>query len=163
MPSNHDNESGSHFNRSGSNIDGHEIKWNEKNRRKDSFNSGAGRKGARNQGTGLAGKANTIASDAVDTSRMNPEEKLKYFNSLGLMPGAKPTPEPSIKELPNVLRKIFADEPTYIKDITQALRAVSSDKFQPAVQAVFDTTNNSTEHDDVYDVYSNIMQAIQSI
>ena len=32
-----------------------------------------------------AGKANTVASAGTDTSKMNPHEKLKYFNSLGLL------------------------------------------------------------------------------
>jgi hypothetical protein len=100
-----------------------------------------------------------MPSQGVDTSRMNPDEKLKYFKSLGLMPGREPTPEPSIKDLPNVLRKMFDGEPTYIKDITTALKSVPPAQYQNAVKAVFHAAHN-TESDDVYDKYEAIMNAI---
>ena len=78
------------------------------------------------------------------------------------MPGREPTPEPSIKDLPNVLRTMFKDEPTYIKDITSALKAVPPAQYQAAVKALFHATHN-TESDDVYDKYEAIMNAIQSV
>lgn len=149
-------------NKNGASIAGHSQKWANDNRRSNSHDAGAGDRGSRNQGTGLQGKLNTMPSQGTDTSRMNPDEKLKYFKSLGLMPGREPTPEPSIKDLPNVLRAMFKDEPTYIKDITSALKAVPPAQYQAAVKAVFHAAHN-TESDDVYDKYEAIMNAIQSV
>ena len=65
-------------------IDGHNEKWNDINRPKNSMNAGAGYRGKRNQGLGKAGIANTIPTDGVDTTKMSPDEKMKYFKSLGL-------------------------------------------------------------------------------
>lgn len=149
-------------NKNGASIAGHSQKWANDNRRSNSHDAGQGDRGSRNQGTGLQGKLNTMPSQGIDTSRMNPDEKLKYFKSLGLMPGREPTPEPSIKDLPNVLRKMFEGEPTYIKDITSALKAVPPAQYQAAVKAVFHAAHN-TESDDVYDKYEAIMNAIQSV
>lgn len=71
--------------KNGATLSGHSEKWADQNRRKDSHAAGQGSRGSRNQGTGAAGKANTVASQGTDTSKMNPYEKLKYFNSLGLL------------------------------------------------------------------------------
>lgn len=148
--------------KNGATIAGHSQKWANDNRQPNSHDAGQGDRGSINQGTGLQGKLNTMPSTGIDTSKMKPEDKLKYFNTLGLMPGRTPTPEPSIKDLPNVLRKIFEGEPTYIKDITSALKAVPPAKYQDAVKAVFNATHN-TESEDVYDKYEAIMNAIQSV
>lgn len=154
---------GKFVNKKDATMAGHADKWSHGNRRSNSHNAGeGGEHSSRNQGTGLQGKLNTMPSQGIDTSRMNPDEKLKYFKSLGLMPGREPTPEPSIKDLPNVLRAMFKDEPTYIKDITTALKAVPPAQYQAAVKAVFHAAHN-TESDDVYDKYEAIMNAIQSV
>ena len=71
--------------KNGATLSGHSAKWSDENRRKNSHDAGQGSRGSRNQGTGAAGKANTVASAGTDTSKMNPHEKLKYFNSLGLL------------------------------------------------------------------------------
>lgn len=164
MPNNRNNNNDkSNFgNANGTTIAGHASKWSNHSRRSNSTDAGEGKKGSRNQGTGIQGKLNQEPSQVVDTSMMAPNEKLKYFKSLGLMPGKTPEPEPSIKDLPNVLRQIFKDEPTYIKDISAALKSVPPAQYQTAVKAVFNATHN-TSSDNVYDKYEAIMNAIQNI
>lgn len=44
-----------------------------------------GIRGTTRQGQGEQGLINQAPSDAVDTTKMSPEEKLKYFQSLGLV------------------------------------------------------------------------------
>src|ERR1051326_8202945 len=116
--------------KNGATLSGHSDKWSDKNRSANSHDAGQGSKGKRNQGTGIQGKLNAMPSDGIDTSKMNPDEKLKYFKSLGLMPGkgvapAEPKPKEVVKDpvhgsrnkvqaLTQDLAKVFADKPNYL-------------------------------------------------
>lgn len=44
-----------------------------------------GTHGTTRQGQGEQGRINQAPTDEVDTTKMSPEEKLKYFQSLGLI------------------------------------------------------------------------------
>lgn len=163
----------------------HSDKWSEANRRKNSHNAGQGSRGSRNQGTGEAGKANTVASGGMDTSNMSQHEKLKYFNSLGLLnptqkkqlqdmdaaasapkeqpqqaPKAAPVGNP-VKELSDNLGRIFAQKPNLIQGIVKELQAVPKEELKSKAQAVLDAMkgNRSTEPTEVF---STIMRALQA-
>ncbi|WPK19227.1 hypothetical protein [Salmonella phage SD-6_S16] len=71
--------------KNGGNMAGHSDKWSERNRRPNSYQAGQGSRGSRNQGTGLAGKANAEAGEVKSTENMTELEKLRYVNSLGLL------------------------------------------------------------------------------
>lgn len=172
--------------KSGATLAGHSDRWSDKNRRSNSFNAGSGSKAARNQGTGEAGKANTVASQGTDTSKMNPHEKLKYFNSLGLLnptqkqqladmdaaqnapqqpkaePKAQATPaaQNPVKELSDRLMKIFARKPDLLQGIVKTLQAVPKEQMKDAAQRVLDSMkgNISTEPTEVF---STVMRAIE--
>ncbi|BAQ02826.1 hypothetical protein [Klebsiella phage K64-1] len=176
--------------KNGGNMAGHSDKWSDKNRRPNSYQAGQGSRGSRNQGTGLAGKANTVSSDEVDTSKMNPEEKLRYFNKLGLLnptqkqqladidakkaksstanvePVHKPSteqPKPDVnpvKELSDKLGKIFANKPQLIQGIVKALQSVPKEQLKDKAQAVLKAMNNNTSTEPT-EVFSTVMQAIE--
>lgn len=120
----------------------HSDKWSDKNRRSSSHNAGQGSRASRNLGTGLAGKANTIPSDGIDTSKMSPEEKLKYFNSLGLNPLKNGDREPrekafSIEDFGKDLQSTFASHPQYIQHLVNELKATPKEHFKTAAHAAF--------------------------
>ncbi|QOI72049.1 putative structural protein [Erwinia phage pEa_SNUABM_50] len=147
--------------KSGATLAGHSDKWSDENRSASSHEAGQGSNGSRNQGTGIQGKVNAMPSQGIDTSRMDKSEKLKYFNSLGLLQPEQKQ-ELSIKTWPDTLRKVFKDEPVYIKDITAALKSVPQANYPQAIQAGFNATQETmNQTDDVYDIYAAIMQAIQ--
>lgn len=147
--------------KNGTTIAGHSDKWSNVNRRTNSHDAGLGARGSRNQGTGIEGKQKTIPDDLVDTSKMNNSEKLKYFNSLGLLQPEQKQ-ELSIKSWPETLRKVFKDEPVYIKDISTALKSVPKDNYQHAIKAGVNSTQETMQYtDDVYDIYAAIIKAIQ--
>lgn len=138
-------------------IDGHSAKWSERNRRPNSFRAGQGNSASRNQGLGAAGKANTIPTDGVDTTKMSPDEKMKYFKSLGLMPNgasevAKSTNEPIVKgpgtlasqnkfmptkNFVNDVRNFFSTEPQLMKQIFDTVAELPVGKQRAAKEIVF--------------------------
>lgn len=170
--------------KNGATLSGHSEKWADKNRRAGSFQAGQGSRGSRNQGTGAAGKANTVATDTVDTTKMSPEEKLKYFNSLGLMqpkadkakPAAQKAPEQPVqpkepeakapvqnpvKELSDRLMKVFAQKPNLIQGIVKALQAVPKEEMKDTAQRVLNSMNGNSSNDPS-EVFSTVMNAIEN-
>lgn len=175
--------------KNGATLSGHSEKWADQNRRKDSHAAGQGSRGSRNQGTGAAGKANTVASQGTDTSKMNPHEKLKYFNSLGLLnpaqkqqladmdaaqaapkapqspapkaePAAAPKAQNPVKELSDRLMKIFAQKPNLIQGIVQSLQAVPKEQMKDTAQRVLDSMNGNNSTEPT-EVFSTVMKAIE--
>lgn len=165
---------------------GHSSKWADENRRKNSYQAGQGSRGSRNQGTGTAGRAQTVASDEVDTSKMNPEEKLRYFNKLGLLnptqkkqladidaqksqpkeepkPSEAPKSAPSsvnpVKELSDKLQKVFKDKPQLLMGIVNDLKAVPKDDLKDTAERILQAMNKSTSNNPA-EVFSTISQAI---
>ena len=162
--------------KSGATLSGHSDKWSNDNRRPTSHDAGQGSKGSRNMGTGMQGKLNTMPSQGVDTSKMKPEEKLKYFKSLGLMPGSEPTPEPEVQKDPvhdsrnkvqaltQDLQKVFANNPNYLHSIVQQLKAVPPAQFKKAVFAAYRAMQEITSKEsDPQTVLTFIQDAIDSI
>lgn len=156
-------------------IDGHSTKWANRNRRPNSFNAGQGNSASRNQGLGAAGKANTIPTDGVDTTKMSPDEKLKYFKSLGLMPHAggseaTSTNEPIVKgpgtlasqnkymptnNFVQDIKSFFSTEPKLMKQIFDTVSELPPAKQKRAKEIVYqelkDLTNDpSAEPKTVY-------------
>lgn len=167
--------------KNGATLSGHSDMWSDKNRSANSHDAGNGRHGKRSQGTGIQGKLNTMPSDGVDTSKMKPEEKLKYFNSLGLMPGkgVAPDAQPPAKEvhkdpvansrnkvqaLTQDLAKVFADKPNYLTSLVQELKAVEPAKFKSAVFAAYRAMQEVTAQDNVAqaDILEHILSAIRN-
>lgn len=167
--------------KSGATLAGHSDKWSDENRRHNSHAAGQGSRGSRNQGTGAQGKANTIASQGVDTSKMKPEEKLRYFNSLGLL-GPKSEPEIEVeppkhhqqapvfdnKTLISKLREqwseIFGEDVGLMKGIINTMKQVPPAKFKKAAQAAYRATAEITSRsDDLYDIQEYIQNAINEI
>lgn len=171
--------------KNGGNMAGHSDKWSERNRRQNSYQAGQGSRGSRNQGTGLAGKANAEAGEVKSTENMTELEKLRYVNSLGLLnatqkqrladmeraekeqavPKEEPKPEAPkaanpVKELSDNLGKIFANKPQLIQGIVKALQAVPKEELKGKAQAVLDAMkgNKSTEPTEVF---STIMRALE--
>lgn len=144
--------------KNGATLSGHSDKWSNPNRSARSHEAGQGSKGKRNQGTGIQGKLNTLPSDSVDTSKMNPDEKLKYFKSLGLMPGkgVAPAEQPPAKEVPqepkrnqvqelsNNLGKIFKEQPELLQDIVKQLQQVPKENFKQKVVDVLKVMQDNT-------------------
>lgn len=166
--------------KAGATLAGHNDKWSDENRRKNSFNAGGGSRASRNQGTGAQGKANTVASQGIDTSKMKPEEKLRYFNSLGLL-GPKSEPEIEVeppkhhqqapvdsKTLISNLRdqwsEIFGENAGLMKGIISTMKQVPPAKFKKAAQAAYRATAEITaKTDDIYDIQEYIQNAINEI
>lgn len=154
---------------------GHSERWANKNRRPTSHDAGQGSKGSRNMGTGMQGKLNTMPSTGIDTTKMNPNDKLKYFKSLGLMPGSEPTPEPEVQKDPvhndrnkvqaltQDLQKVFADRPNYLHSIVQQLKSVPPAQFKKAVFAAYRAMQEATaQSNDPDAVLSHIQSAIDN-
>lgn len=153
---------GKFVHKGGTTIAGHADKWSDENRRPNSHDAGNGKKAKMSQGTGEQGKRNTIPSQGTDTSKMNPEDKMKYFNSLGLMPKVE-APKPSIKTWPDTLRKVFKGEEQYLKDISKSIKSIPPAQYQNKIQNAFNATHEvMQETDDVYDIYAAIMNALQN-
>ncbi|EAZ2022839.1 hypothetical protein BZF66_05965 [Salmonella enterica] len=150
--------------KSGATIAGHSDKWSDENRRRNSFNAGQGSRGSRNQGTGAAGQAQTKTDTIVDTSRMKPEEKLKYFQSLGLLghqekgskepPKAapqKPMPTDSkslISTLQDQWKDAFNGDVRHSKRLIAELKDVAPAKIKKALQAAYRATQEITARED---------------
>lgn len=168
--------------KNGGNMAGHSDKWSDQNRRHNSHQAGQGSRGSRNQGTGTAGKDNTVASGGTDTSNMTKLDKLKYFNSLGLLSPAQkqeldamenppqqaqPKPEAKpiiasnpIKELSDKLGKIFAHKPQLLQGIVQELKGVEPSELKTKAQAILGAMQKNTSTEPT-EVFSTIMKAIQ--
>lgn len=173
--------------KNGGKMAGHSDKWSDQNRRKNSYQAGQGSRGSRNQGTGLAGKANAEAGEVKSTENMTELEKLRYVNSLGLLnptqkqrladmeraekeqstPAPKEEPKAEapkaanpVKELSDNLGKIFANKPQLIQGIVKALQAVPKEELKGKAQSVLDAMkgNKSTEPTEVF---STIMRALE--
>lgn len=128
--------------KNGATLAGHSDKWKDSKRPSSSMNAGSGSRASRNQGLGATGRANTVAGEVTDTSKMDPATKLKYFRSLGLLgPESEPeikTPEIiqdplpqdqpeirfNIKDLVSSLQDTFKDSPKYITAITNELKGM---------------------------------------
>lgn len=156
---------------------GHSDKWSDKNRRSNSHNAGAGRAGSRNQGTGAAGKANTVATDTIDTTKMTPDEKLKYFNSLGLLKPqqAKPdahtankpqqtqdsTPktENPVKVLSDRLGKVFSTKPEMLQDIVKHLQSIPKEQLKQKALDIISAMkdNSSTDPNQVHGAIMSVL------
>lgn len=145
--------------KSGATLAGHSDKWSDENRRSNSHNAGQGSRGSRNQGTGAVGKANTVTDTLVDTSRMKPDEKLRYFQSLGLM-GGKPSPEPEVQKpmpkdsktlistLQDDWKTAFKGDVRHSKRLISELKEVAPAKVKQALQAAYRATAEITARED---------------
>ncbi|EHV4444289.1 hypothetical protein K0M00_005455 [Escherichia coli] len=143
----------------------------------------SGRKMSRNQSTGAQGVENAKPGEVTDTSKMNPHEKLKYMNALGLlnahqkeqlaaMDNAQERPEvepeaPSqskasnpVKELSDKLGKIFANKPQLIQGIVKELQSVPKEELKVKAQAVLDAMKGNTSTEPT-EVFSTIMRALE--
>lgn len=135
----------------------HSTKWSDENRRKNSYNAGAGSRGSRNQGLGQQGINNTKTDTVVDTTKMNPDEKLKYFNSLNLLgPKSKAPPEAAphkpipqdTKSLVSTLQEHWKDafngDTRHAKRLLSELKDVAPAKVKAALQAAYRATAEIT-------------------
>lgn len=123
--------------KNGATLAGHSAKWKDSKRPQNSMNAGSGSRASRNQGLGAQGRANTVAGEVTDTSKMDPAEKLKYFRSLGLL-GPEPTPEPEVKEPEIVQEPLPQDQPRFnIKDLVSSLQ----DTFKDSPKYITAITN----------------------
>ncbi|MDS1552236.1 hypothetical protein QPL51_04195 [Escherichia coli] len=172
--------------KNGGNMAGHSDKWSERNRRPNSYQAGQGSRGSRNQGTGLAGKANAEAGEVKSTENMTELEKLRYVNSLGLLNAtqkqrladmereekeksapAKEEPKQEapkavnpVKELSDKLGKIFANKPQLIQGIVKELQSVPKEELKVKAQAVLDAMSGNTSTEPT-EVFSTIMRALE--
>lgn len=149
--------------KSGANLAGHSDKWSNSNRRSASHDAGQGSRGSRNQGTGLAGKANTMPSDAVDTSTMSKEEKLKYFNALGLMPKVEPEQPPAPKvnpmqELSSKIQSTFGGNAQMIQGIVSSLKALAPADMKQKIPLILQVLNKSPQSQIAYQAIMQILK-----
>lgn len=162
--------------KNGATIAGHSAKWSDSKRGQNSHEAGRGSRGSRNQGTGEAGKSNTTTDTVVDTTKMSPEDKLKYFNSLGLLgaqtstkqpPKAAPHTPPAqdAKSLVSTLQGQWSDvfqSPNHVRQLISDLKSVHPAKFKKAVQAAYRATQEATiDMKDPSDIYDYISSAIE--
>ena len=82
-------------------IDGVSKKWEQTHASRKKYNGIGGNNMSRNQGTGELGREATLPGEAVDTSQMEPEEKYRYLQALGLMPGAEQKKDVPVQQKPN--------------------------------------------------------------
>lgn len=179
MPSNFQN-------RNGATLAGHSDRKSEY-RKAGNYHSGS--KMSRNQQTGEQGRINAQPGDVTDTSKMNPHEKLKYMNALGLLnptqkqqladmdaakaapkapeapapkaePAAAPKAQNPVKELSDRLMKIFAQKPNLIQGIVKALQAVPKEQMKDTAQRVLDSMQGNSSTEPT-EVFSTVMKAIQ--
>lgn len=116
-------------------IDGHSNKWANANRRASSHEAGQGSRGSRNQGTGLAGKANTVASAGIDTSQMSNADKLKYFKELGILGAPEAEPKPfTMQNFVSELSDAFQGRPQYLQAITKELHGLDKGALRHAAE-----------------------------
>lgn len=157
--------------KNGANMAGHSDKWSDKNRRSNSHDAGGGSRGSRNQGTGIQGKANTLPSHDVDTSKMNPEEKLKYFKALGLLKPDqglshdRPEREKafSIESFGAELRDFFKHDPKHISAIVNELKETPKEHFKAVAHTAFRAFHEAKEKtENPAEVYAYIEKAIHS-
>lgn len=143
----------------------------------------SGRKMSRNQSTGAQGVENAKPGEVTDTSKMNPHEKLKYMNALGLLNAhqkeqlaamdnaqERPEVEPEapaqskasnpVKELSDKLGKIFANKPQLIQGIVKELQSVPKEELKVKAQAVLDAMKGNTSTEPT-EVFSTIMRALE--
>lgn len=143
-------------------IAGHSDRWSDENRRKNSFNAGAGSRASRNQGLGQKGIDNTKTDTIVDTSKMKPDEKLKYFNSLNLL-GAQGSKEPPkaapqkpmpkdtkslVSTLQDEWKTVFKGDTRHPKRLIAELKDVAPAKIKNALQAAYRATAEITARED---------------
>ena len=76
-------------------ITGTAEKWKDTHKSKNSYNGISGNAMSRKQGTGELGREQTLAGEVVDTSQMEPEEKYRYLQALGLIPGKQAAEKPA--------------------------------------------------------------------
>lgn len=142
MPSKFNHKNGGH-------IAGYSDKWKDSKRPETSFQAGSGSRASRNQGYGAQGKANTVASDVIDTSKMSAPEKLKYFRELGLIPPQEePTPF-NPKVLLNELQTLLQGRPDLTQSIVKELQGLDkgtiryvSEEAYNALQRIKTKTND---------------------
>lgn len=84
-------------------IDGVAKKWEKAHATKNNYNAAGGASMSRKQGTGELGLAQTVPGEVTDTSQMSPEEKFRYLQALGMIPGkepekVQPKPDPSVPQ-----------------------------------------------------------------
>lgn len=158
--------------KNGATLAGHSEKWSDAKRRANSHQAGQGSRGSRNQGTGDAGKANTIASQGIDTSKMKPDEKLRYFNSLGLLGATPEQPPKQEKPMPKDNKSListmqddwktaFKGDIRHAKRLMSELKEVSPSKVKSALQAAYRATAEITARsDDALEIVEYISDAI---
>lgn len=149
--------------KNGATLSGHSAKWSDENRRKNSFNAGAGSRASRNQGLGQKGIDNTSTDTIVDTSKMKPEEKLRYLNSLGLLgpqSSSKEPPKPApqkpmptdskslISTLQDQWKDAFKGDVRHSKRLIAELKDVAPAKIKKALQAAYRATQEVTARED---------------
>ena len=143
--------------KAGATIAGHSDKWSDENRRANSHQAGQGSRGSRNQGTGAAGKANTVATGTIDTSKMKPDEKLRYFNSLNLLgpdtkkEPARPMPTDNktlISTMQDDWKAAFKGDVRHSKRLISELKDVAPAKIKKALQAAYRATVEITARED---------------
>lgn len=88
-------------------VDGVAKKWEKAHATKNAYNGAGGNSMSRKQGTGELGRQATVAGDVTDTSVMSPEEKFRYLQALGMLPGQ----EPEVKQAPVQTPKMNQNRP----------------------------------------------------
>lgn len=145
-------------------IDGHSAKWANANRRASSHDAGQGSRGGRNQGTGLAGKANTVASDAIDTSQMSNADKLKYFKELGIL-GAPEVREEKPFTMQNFVAELgdtFKGRPQYLQAITKELHGLDKGALKHAAEEAWDALKRiKTKTQEPRDIAEYLLKSIR--
>lgn len=176
MPSNFQN-------RNGATLAGHSDRKSEY-RKAGNYHSGS--KMSRNQQTGEQGRINAQPGEVTDTSKMNPHEKLKYMNALGLLnptqkqqladmdaaasapkeepvqqTPAKPVPNTNpVKELSDKLMRIFKQKPDLLQGIVKTLQSVPKEQLKDAAQRVLKSMDGIIS-DNPTEVFSTVMRAIE--
>lgn len=82
-------------------------KWEKTQATKHDYNAAGGASMSRKQGTGELGRAATVPGEVTDTSVMSPEEKFRYLQALGMLPGK----EPEVKAAPAQTPKMNQNRP----------------------------------------------------
>lgn len=144
-------------------IDGHSAKWANSNRRASSHEAGQGSRGSRNQGTGLAGRANTVASDEVDTSQMSNADKLKYFKELGILGAPEAQPKPfTMNNFVSELGEVFKGRPQYLQAITKELHGLNRDALKYAAEEAWNALQRiQTKTKEPRDIAEYILKSIR--
>lgn len=170
MPNNYGDKPNTFRDKNGANMAGHSEKWSNSKRRANSHDAGQGSRGSRNMGTGIQGKLNTMPDAGMDTSKMSQEDKLKYFNSLGLLnpkeiKPAKPVePKPAktkienpIKSLSQRLTKIFSTEPNLLEEIIGKLQFIPDDDLWKKSIEILNSINDITDPVDAFEIIMTVI------